>query len=164
VDFSVTRLSFLYRSDKGYKDKLKSRWVACSWFTFKYPFKRPGKANSWCCDDFNHLWNHTVLCHNRGLSAVCVCLVETHWVVSHVTFETEAPKILWRARCGPTKSTEEGRCVATNSHATIGGTAVFFVVRFEATISWRKNGCFLWGPAPGYITRGNYSQSSLQRY
>jgi hypothetical protein len=71
--------------------------------------------------------------------------------------------ILWRARCGPTKSTEEGRCVATDSHATIEGTAVFFVVRSEATMGWRKSGCFLWGPTPGYITRGSYSQSAQRR-
>jgi hypothetical protein len=47
---------------------------------------------------------------------------------------TEKTNILSRARCGKTKSTEEGRCVATDSHATIEGTAVFFVVRSEATM------------------------------
>jgi hypothetical protein len=67
--------------------------------------------------------------------------------------------ILWRARCGPTKSTEEGRCVATDSHATIEGTAVFFVVCSEETVGWCKSGCFLWGPTTGYITRGSYRNS-----
>jgi hypothetical protein len=59
------------------------------------------------------------------------------------------------------QSTEEGRCVATDSHATIEGTAVFFVVRSESTMGWRKSGCFLLGPTPGYITRGSYSQDLL---
>jgi hypothetical protein len=49
---------------------------------------------------------------------------------------------------GQQKSTEVGRCVATGSHATIEGTAVFFVVRSGTTIRQ----CFLWGLTKGYIS------------
>jgi hypothetical protein len=44
---------------------------------------------------------------------------------------------MWRARCGLTKSTEEGRSVATDSHATIERNAIFFVVRSGTKIRQR---------------------------
>jgi hypothetical protein len=53
-----------------------------------------------------------------------------------------------------TNTTEEGRCVAKDSHATIEGTVFFFVVRSGDDVmqQWRiLRRCFLWGPAPGYV-------------
>jgi hypothetical protein len=67
--------------------------------------------------------------------------------------------ILWRARCGPTKSTEEGRCVATDSHATIEGTVVFFGVCSRGNNGLTQEWMFSLGSDPRLY---NYRRARLK--
>jgi hypothetical protein len=48
---------------------------------------------------------------------------------------------------GPQKSTEEGRCIATGSHATIEGTAVFLCGPFR----YNNKAAFSMGSIPRLI-------------
>jgi hypothetical protein len=41
-----------------------------------------------------------------------------------------------------------GHYLATDMHATMDGTVVFYGI-WSGTTMWK---CFLWGPVPGYIT------------